>query len=131
MRYFRLLGEYDAETQAFSAFAGPTKASPYTPDENARLIGLRAVVGRTAATTLTSAIWFRLTCNSFKPNSIECACVGSGLQTAPAFPVPFQDFPVDQVVLAGVPITLEGRCIGASDVTNTVLLFGQFDNGQG
>lgn len=134
MKYWRLLGQYDAETTTYSAFAASGFTSPYTPDENARLKGLRAVVNRSAATSLINHIQFRLTCNTFKPNSIECGVQGSGLQTAPALQsgdAAKADWEVDQQVMAGVPITLEGRNVTAdTPVTVSALLYGLFDNGQ-
>lgn len=127
-KYWRLIGHYDAETQTFSECAGALQTSPYTPDEDARLIGLRAIVSRTAAATLTDGIQFRLTCTTFKPNTIHAGCLGSGLQTAPAFPAPAIDWGVDQPVKAGVPITVEGRCDTASFVTTNVELYGCFQS---
>lgn len=127
-KYWRLLGHYDAETATYSACVGAFQTSPYTPDEDARLVGLRTIVGRTAATTLTDEFQFRLTCTTFKPNTIHVMGVGSGLQTAPAFPAPVVDYQVDQPVKAGVPITVEGRCGNASAVTNAIYLMGLFQS---
>lgn len=128
MKYWRLLGQYDAETQTYSGCAGAGQTSPYTPDEDARLIGLRVNVGQLAATSLTTNGQFRLTCTTFKPNTIHAAWIGNGLRTAPAFPTAPVDYEVDQPVKAGVPITVEGRCFGASDVTNSIELMGLFQN---
>jgi hypothetical protein len=128
VRYWRLLGLYNAETTAYTAFAG-VPPSPYTPDEDARLSGLRCVNNRDGATTLANHTQIRLTCNTFKPNSIECGAQGSGLQTAPVGVVESQDWQVDQVVKAGVPITLEGRNVTAdTPVGVSVLLYGLFQN---
>lgn len=127
MRYWRLIGHYNAETAEWSACAGALQTSPYTPDKSGRLLGVRALVGRTAATTLTDAVLFRLTCSTWQPNRVEIGCVGTGLQTAPAFPAPVYDFQVDQPVQAGVPITVEGRCANASAVTVDVFVFGLFE----
>lgn len=131
MKYWRLIGHYDAETTAWSACAGAMQASPYTPDENATLIAIRTIVGRTAATTLTDGIQFRITSTSFVPNQIQAMALGSGLQTAPAFPAPPQDYPVMQKVVLGNGINVEGRCANASGVTNDVFVMGLFDNGRG
>lgn len=127
MKLWRLLAEYDAETQTYSACAGPTKASPYTPDFDARLLGVRPVVTRTAATTLTGHVQFKMTCTTFNPNSVEFGAQGSGLQTAPAEQPPVLEWPMEQNVKSGVPITIEGRCIGAADVTNSILIYGLFE----
>lgn len=127
-RYWRLIAHYDAETATYSACAGAFQTSPYTPDASGRLKGLRVVIGRTAASTLTDEVQFRLTCTTFTPNTIHTMGVGSGLQTAPAFPVPPMDYEVDQPVTAGVPITIEGRCGNASAVTNAVYLMGLFES---
>lgn len=126
-RSWRLLAEYDAETTTYSAAAGAAQTSPYTPDFSGRLIGLRTQVSRTAATTLTDAVQFRLTCTTFNPQTIHVGAVGTGLQTAPANIAPPVDWAVDQMVQAGVPITIEARCILANHVTNDILLYGCFD----
>jgi hypothetical protein len=127
-KYWRLLGQYDAETQTFSQCAGAGQTSPYTPDEDARLIGIRTIVGQLAATSLTTNGQVRLTCTTFKPNTLHVGYMGNGLRTAPAnAPAPI-DFEVDQPVKAGVPITIEGRCFGASDVTNSVEIYGLFSS---
>lgn len=127
-KYWRLLGQYDAETATYSACAGPMQTSPYTPDEDAQLIGLRALVSRTSAATLTDSVQFRLTCTTFKPNTIHTGALGSGLQTAPTTPAEPIDWTVQQPVKAGVPITVEGRCNNASAVTNDVELYGLFQS---
>jgi len=129
--YWRLLGEYDAETTAYTALAG-TPASPYTPDETGRLTALRVIVNRSAATSLINHVQFRLTCTTFKPNSIEVGGQGSGLQTAPAFQsgvAAVTDWDVMQPVQAGVPITVEGRNKTAdTPVTVSVHLYGRFES---
>jgi hypothetical protein len=128
-RYWKVLAEYDAETTTYSACAGGAGSSPYTPDENATLVGLRVIVGGDAATTLTELVQFKLTCTTFKPNSIECMGAGGGLRTAP-FPQPAPiDYTVNQRVLAGVPITIEARNVTAdTPVTNSVVIMGCFES---
>lgn len=127
-KYQRLIAELTGEATTWEAAAGAGQTSPYTPDEDARLKGLRLMVGRTAATTLTGQVQVRLSCTTFKPNTIHVGAVGSGLQTAPAFPAPIYDFEVDQPVKAGVPITIESRCLVANDVTNDIMVFGFFES---
>lgn len=118
---------YDVETTTYTECAG-TVASPYNPDFSGRLIGLRTIVGAGAATTLTEHIQFRLTCQSFSPNSIEIGAQGSGLHTAPAFAAAPLEFPVDQDVKVGVKITIEGRNLTAeTPVTNEVYIYGLFE----
>lgn len=48
VRYWKLLGEYDAESTTYTAFAGGAGASPYTPTKTAKLLGLRVEIGRDA-----------------------------------------------------------------------------------
>lgn len=126
-RYWQAMAEYDAETQAFSEAAGTVK-SPYNPKANGKLKGIRVLVGRQAATSLTDGVQLRLTCATFSPvNTIDFFVEGAGLQTAPALqPVPY-DFEVDQPVSAGTPITIEGKCLEATHVTNSVLIMGLFE----
>lgn len=127
MRLWRLLGHYDAETTPYSACAGALQASPYTPDFSGTLVGLRTIAGRQAVTSLTNQIQFRLTCTTFRPNSIECQAQGSGIQTAPADQAPPIDWSVQQAVQSGVPIHVEGRCEGDTHVTNSAQVWGCFE----
>lgn len=124
---WQLLGNYDAETTAWSAFAGPGGASPYSPPVDGTLTGVRLVFGRTAATTLMNEINVRLTCALWSPNSIVVGGCGTGLATAPAFQPPVYDFDVSQPVKAGVPITLEGINVLANGVTADVYVFGRIE----
>lgn len=127
-KFWRLLGEYDAEATTYSAFAGPKGASPYTPDVDAWLTGLRVVVNRSAATTLVNHVQVKLTSTTFTPNSIEVGVQGGGIQTAPALQPEHLDFDVMQPVKSGVPITLEGRNNTAdSPVTVSVMVYGRFE----
>lgn len=121
-----MMAQYDAETTSYTECAG-TPTSPFTPDFSGKLVGLRTIANRQAATSLVDHVQFKLTCNMFKPNSIECGAQGGGLQTAPAIQTPPIEWPVDQPVQAGVPITVEGRCIGDTPVTVSVLLYGLFE----
>lgn len=127
-KVWRCLGQYDAEATTYSEFAVSGFASPYTPNFNGRLIGLRAMMNRSSAASLINHVEFKLTCTTFTPNSLEIGVQGSGLQTAPALqPAPI-DWHVDQSVQAGVPITLEGRNVTAdTPVTVSCLLYGLFD----
>jgi hypothetical protein len=128
-KYWKLLGEYDAETTAYSALLGTISGakSPYTPTEDARLVGLKVCESTVAVTTVLTGVQLKLTCSTFKPNSIEVGVVGTGLHTAPKGYMKVEEWVVDQPVKAGVPITIEGRCIGAyAAVTVEVFLWGEF-----
>jgi hypothetical protein len=126
--YWRLIGHYDGEAAAYAALVGAAAASPYTPTEDARLVGLRVNEGSAALTTVTTAVQFRLTCSTFKPNSIECGGCFAGLHTAPRH-THEEDWPVNQLVKAGVPVAIEGRVNGAyANVTNEVFLWGCFES---
>ncbi len=126
-KIWRLLAEYDAETTTYSACAG-TPASPFTPDFNGRLVGLRTIQSQAAATTLAEHAEFRLTCSKFLPNTIEVGVQGAGLMTAPAINGGHMDWQVDQPVIPGVPITIEGRNItAATPVSQEAFLYGLFD----
>lgn len=133
MLYWKLLGGYDAETKTYSECAKTGMASPYTPTEDATLIGLRTFANSDAATTLQEHVQFKLTCQTFTPNSIECGSQGSGLCTAPAFHggvAGQNDWQVNQKVRAGVPITIEARNISEdTPVTVDCLLYGLFQTG--
>jgi hypothetical protein len=134
MKYWKCLGQYDSEATSFTELAVSGMASPYSPVESARLKGLRAVINRSAASSLINHVQFKLTCATFTPNSIEVGGQGSGLQTAPASVAgntAQSDWEVDQPVQAGVPITIEARNVTAdTPVTVSALLYGLFDNGK-
>lgn len=124
---YQYLANYDAETTAWSAAAGPGGASPYTPPVDGRLTGIRLMKGRTAATTLMNQINIRLTCALWSPNSMVVGLCGAGLETAPAYQTAPVDFDVDQPVKAGVPITIEGINILSNAVTADVHIFGRIE----
>jgi len=131
VRYWKLLGEYDAESTTFAAVLGTTSGakSPYTPKENARLVALRTQVSEVAVTSVVTHVQFRLTSSTFKPNTIECYAQGVGLHTAPLGTTDHKDFVVDQEVSAGVPIDIEARTAGAyASVTVEAFLWGLFES---
>lgn len=125
-KYWKLIGDYDAETSTYSACAGAGQTSPYTPIENAKLIGIRVSIAGEAATSLVEGVQVKLTSSTFKPNSIEVGGIGNGLRTAPAMAQIPLDWAVDQPVVAGVPITVEARCLSGTPVTNRTLIWGCF-----
>lgn len=126
-KYWRLIGEYNAETKTYSACAG-TVPSPYTPDKSGKLSGLRAIVAGDSASALIQHVQFKLTCTTFNPNSIEIGAQGSGLQTAPAFHGDPIDWCCDQPVQAGVPITIEARNLTADTPVGVLVeLYGLFE----
>lgn len=128
MKVWRCLGQYDAETTSYSALAVSGFASPFTPDFNGRLKGLRTMMNRSAATSLVNHVEFRLSCASFNPNTIEVGLGGGGLQTAPAIQPKADDWEVDQPIVAGVPITIEARNVTAdTPVTVSALIYGLFE----
>jgi len=129
-RTWRLIGHYDAETTTYSACAGTLQTSPYTPDFSGRLIAIRSLVMGGAATSLVQHIQYRLTCTTFNPNTIHVGGQGAGLQTAPAVSMgPIIDWPVDQPVASGVPITVEARNNAGAEtpVTVNAALYGLFE----
>ena len=128
-KYWKLLGEYDGEATSYAAVLGTISGakSPYTPIEDARLVGLKVCESTVAVTTVLTGVQFKLTSSTFKPNSIEVGVVGVGLKTAPQAANKCEEWIVDQPVKAGVPITIEARCIGAyAAVTVEVFLWGEF-----
>jgi len=127
-KWWEVLGEYDAETTTYSAFAGGAGSSPFTPSRSARLIGLRTIVGDDAATSLVNHGQIKLTSSSFKPETIEILFQGTGLRTVPAMMQMPIDHVVDQEVKAGVKIVLEGRHLTAdTPITCSVIVMGLFE----
>lgn len=125
-RFWRLMGEMVETATTYGAVAGAAAPSPYVPDVDATLVGIRVLSARQTASSLTNAFQVRITCTTFNPNTIHVAGVGTGLQTAPAN-IPNQiDYDVMQPVKAGVPITIEGRNTYANAVTPDNLILGLF-----
>jgi hypothetical protein len=122
--YSKYMGLYDAETKTFTEFG----SGAYTPKADGTLIGLRVMVGAGTVATLTEHVQFRLTCDKWTPNAIEVGACGPGLATAPRQGLPSVDWPINQPVQAGVPITLEGRNLTAdTPVGVEVYLYGLFE----
>ena len=120
---------YDAETKTYSAAAGTYQTSPFTPDTDGTLVGIRVINGGAAATTLTELQQFRLTCTLWTPNAIEVGGLGSGLHTAPAFPAPVIDYPVNQPTKTDKKITIEGRNTTAeTPITVETQIWGCFES---
>lgn len=126
-KYWRCIGHYTGEAQAYEALAGAFQASPYTPDKDGKLIGIRVIPGGEAATSLVEQFQIRMSCTTFNPNVCEVGGSGVGLRTVPAMNQGVFDFPVDQPVKAGVPITIEGRHAVATAVTANITVWGQFE----
>ena len=127
-QYWRVIGHYNGEAQTFEALAGTFQTSPYTPDEECTLKGIRVVTGGEAATSLTELFQIRLSCTAWKPNVIHVCGQGNGLRTAPAASQATLDFAMNQPCKPGVPITIEGRHAVATAVTHNSLILGLFES---
>jgi len=127
-RYWRLMGHYNGEATTYEALAGTFQTSPYTPDEDATLIALRLIQSPEAATSLVQNYQLRLTCTTFKPNTLHLAGNGAGLATVPQPHIAPIDYEVNQPVKSGVPITIEGRHAVATAVTANIMLMGLFSS---
>lgn len=126
-KFWRLMAESNTTATTYTACAGASAASPYTPDFSGTLIGLRVVTANDAATSLTEATQFKLTCTKFLPNAIEVVGLGAGLATVPYNAPAPNDYVVEQPIVAGIPITIEARNVTAdTPVTPNVLLIGCF-----
>jgi|ERR1039457_392166 hypothetical protein len=125
-KFWKLLAECQSTSTSYVAAAGTNAPSPYNPQITSKLIGIRAIAGRTAATTLMDQAQIKLTCSSFNLQSIEVIAIGSGLQTVPMAQPTFMDFDCDQPVSAGVGITIEQRMLLANAVTPEILIMGLF-----
>jgi len=124
------MGEYNAETTTFTALAGPSGSSPYTPPVPGRLIGVRLLANRAAASSLINGIVIKMSSAIFSPNAIEFALVGGGLQTAPIAAIAQADYDVNQPVAPGNPIKIEGKNVSETDtpVTVSILVMGLFES---
>jgi len=127
-KYWRVIGHYNGEATTFEALAGTFQASPYVPDEKSRLRGIRLIQSPEAATSLVQNYQIRLTCTTWKPNTIHVTGNGNGLATVPQATVNPIDYEVDQPCEAGVPITLEGRHAVATAVTANIIVMGMFES---
>jgi hypothetical protein len=126
-RFWRLLGEMVETVTTYGPVLGAAAPSPYVPDVDAQLVGIRVIPARQAATSLTNGFQISLTCTTFIPNTIHVCAAGSGLQTAPAQEPISTDYDVNQPVKAGVPITISGRNTYANAVTPDNLIMGLFE----
>jgi hypothetical protein len=126
VKYWRCIGHYNAETQAYSACAGTFQTSPFTPDVGGTLLAVKLLEGQEAATSLTCDVQIRLSCAIWKPNTMDVTLNGGGLKTVPVAFQAEQTYVVEQPVQAGVPITVEGRNATATGVTVSVLVMGMF-----
>src|ERR1035437_550196 len=126
-RFWRLMGEMVETGTAYAPVAGAAAPSPYTPDISASLVGIRVVTSRQTASSLTNDYQIRLNSTTFTPNVIHVVASGCGLQTAPATNVNELDYEINQPVMAGVPITIEGRNTYANAVTPDNLILGMFE----
>jgi len=123
--YWKLLGEMVETGTSFASVAGAAAPSPYIPVADGTLMGLRIMVARQAATSLTNAFQIKLTCATFGPvQSIDIVGVGVGLATVPAAEPFAFDFQINQPIKAGIPITIEGRNTYANSVTPDNLIMG-------
>jgi hypothetical protein len=126
-RIWRTLGQSTTAATTFTTLGG-TPSSPFTPDFNGTLKGIRLISTRNTASSLIDFTEVRITCANFSPNTITVGIPGTGLQTAPAQLGEHVDFEVDQPVIAGVPIVLESRNTSTSTpVTPSIFVFGLFD----
>jgi len=121
------MGEYDAESATFTAFAGGGGASPYTPETDGKLVAVRVIPAATAATSLMEFVNIRLTCTQWTPNAIEVGVKGNGLRTVPATPQEPQDWVIDQPVKTNKSITMEGENLAGTPVTVQVFVYGLFE----
>ena len=127
-RYWRLIGDYNGEATTFEALAGGFQTSPYTPDENCRLKGIRVIPSAEAATSLIEGVQIRLTCSAWKPNEMHIVVAGNGIMTALTPRGNPLDYQCDQPCPVGVQIKLEGRHAVATAVTNRVFVMGLFES---
>lgn len=126
-RIWRCIGHYNAETQAYSAAAGTFQTSPFTPDFNGRLVGIKLLEGHEAATSLQCDVQIRISCAKFTPNVMDFVVNGGGLKTVPVAYMGEIDYSVDQPIQAGVGITVEGRQATATAVTSSIIVMGCFE----
>jgi hypothetical protein len=127
-QYWRLIGHITGEAQTYEAAAGNFQTSPYTPDEDAQLVGVRCICSPEAATSIVEGYQIRLTCTTFKPNTLHVGGAGIGLATVPRSTIPTYDWSCSQPVKSGVPITVESRHAVATAVTANILVFGCFQS---
>lgn len=128
-KFWRLLGEMVETGTSFAPVAGAAAPSPYIPDIDATLIGIRIITGRQAASSLTNDFQITMVSTTFIPNEIHAGSCGSGLQTAPAILPNQMDFEIFQPVKSGVKININGRNLYANCVTPDNMIFGLFQVG--
>lgn len=128
MRYWRMIGHYNGESQTYEDLAGAFQTSPFTPDLDGKLIGIRVIPSAEAATSLIEGVEFELSCAIWNPGRVNVACAGNGLRTVPATPETPHDYPVDLPVKSSNAITIRGRHNVATAVTCNIFLMGLFES---
>ena len=127
-RFWRLIGEMVETGTSFAPVAGAAAPSPYIPDVDATMVGIRVLVGRQTSSSLTNNFQIRITSTTFQPaNVMHVVGVGVGLATAPASSPNSFDFDVNVPVKSGVGITIEGRNTYANGVTPDNLIMACFE----
>ena len=114
-------------SMALTGLNGGTTAAvaPYNVPVNGRLIKVTVLLSGAAASSLIEGVRVELTCTNWNPNTMRVGSVGGALRTAPAFPIPSWDWPLDQPVTSAVAIS-GAYLFTITAVTPVLVVFGTF-----
>jgi len=120
--------EMSLHTGEETDWTAATTTPSYSPKTDGRLIQIKLFYGQTAVTSVITTASARLQCPLWGVDA-QVSLTGSGLQTAPPFPVAPGVQNVDLPVKTGVPITVSFKhLVGAlTPVTSNLKLVGVFE----
>lgn len=109
-----------------NAGSGST-AGKYAPSLMGKILKVILIWAGEAATSLAEYCRVELNCTIWKPNLLRFGMAMGGIRTAPAFPVPAYEWPIDQQIDTNQQI--QGQYIyadAATPVTCNLRVFGLF-----
>ena len=102
-----------------------TTVQNFSPPVDGTIKKLAIFVGHEAATSLVEDVRIELESTDWKPNRLEFAAAGTGLRTAPAFPLPPYVYDVNLPMFKNTPIRGDYIHDSGSPVTSRIrVLFG-------
>jgi len=107
-----------------------TTTGKYTPAVRGKLVRVVLLIAGEAATSLWEFVRVELDATIWTPNKIKIGLAGGGIRTAPAFPTPPAEWPLDLDVETDQPIN--GQYIHATNatpITCNLRVFGIFRTG--
>lgn len=121
---FNTAGESTTLAQMNAGTSATTGA--YRAKLGGSLLRVDVLVGEEAATSLVEDVRVEMTCTIWFPNTLMFGAQGSGVRTAPAFPLSAVSYVVDQKVETDKDITANYIHDSGVPVTSRIRVFGTF-----